>query len=62
MNCFVHDGAHAVGICRASGKGLCRECAAGVGQGLAGRGRCEEAVRRITRADGCHRRMDSHIA
>lgn len=35
MNCFVHEGASAVGICRGCGKGVCRACARDLGSGLA---------------------------
>jgi hypothetical protein len=26
MNCFRHDGAAAIGICKSCGRGLCRDC------------------------------------
>ena len=38
MNCFNHPERSAVGICKACNKGLCPECAADLGHGLACRG------------------------
>lgn len=35
MKCFNHPSAEAIGICRACSKGLCHECAADLGYGLA---------------------------
>ena len=35
----------AVGVCRACGKGLCRECAVDLGSGLACQNSCEVSVR-----------------
>ena len=50
MNCYYHHSSAAVGICRASGRGLCPECAGGSERGLACKGRCEAEVQRITGA------------
>ena len=47
MNCFEHPGRPAVGICKNCQRGLCMDCAADVGDGLACKGRCEQAVRDI---------------
>lgn len=44
MNCFTHQAAPAVGICRACGKGVCAACAADTGAGLACPGACEDRV------------------
>lgn len=44
MNCFAHQAAPAVGICRACGKGVCAACAADTGAGLACPGACEDRV------------------
>lgn len=44
MQCFAHDDAAAVGVCRNCGRGLCRGCAAETPGGLACRGRCEAEV------------------
>jgi hypothetical protein len=44
MECFYHDGATAVGSCRACLKGLCRRCAVALEGGLACPNRCEAAV------------------
>lgn len=47
MRCFYHQDKDAVGSCKSCGKGLCAECAADLGKGLACRGRCEEDVRAV---------------
>ena len=47
MRCFYHQDKEAVGSCKSCGKGLCPDCAADVGKGLACRGRCEEDVRAV---------------
>jgi hypothetical protein len=47
MNCFYHHDQVAVGACRSCGKGLCRECTADLGKGLACKGRCEEDVEAV---------------
>lgn len=44
MRCFYHQEKEAVGSCKSCGKGLCVECAADLGKGLACRGRCEADV------------------
>ena len=63
MRCFYHTEAEAVGICKTCNKGLCRECAAEVGNGLACVGRCEEEVRLLnqlmTRAKGAYQTAGS---
>jgi hypothetical protein len=45
MRCYQHPSVDAVGICRSCQKGLCRECAVDLGQGLACQNSCEQAVR-----------------
>ena len=47
MHCFYHQDKEAVGSCKSCGKGLCPDCAADVGKGLACRGHCEEDVRAV---------------
>jgi hypothetical protein len=49
MECFYHEGAAAVGTCRACLKGLCRRCAVELEGGLACPNRCEPHVRGIVR-------------
>jgi hypothetical protein len=44
MNCYRHQQSPAVGTCKTCCKGLCPECAADVGNGLACRGQCETKV------------------
>jgi hypothetical protein len=44
VNCFAHQTAPAVGICRACGKGVCAGCAADTGAGLGCKDSCEERV------------------
>ena len=44
MQCFNHEDRSAVGLCKACGKGLCRECAADLGHGLACKGVHEDKV------------------
>ncbi|SRR5258706_16043294 len=47
MECFYHEGAAAVGSCRACLKGLCRRCAVELEGGLACPDRCEPQVRAL---------------
>jgi hypothetical protein len=47
MHCYYHQDKEAVGSCKSCGKGLCPDCAADVGKGLACRGHCEEDVRAV---------------
>jgi hypothetical protein len=47
MKCFIHQERDAVGICSACMRGVCTECAADLGRGLACKGRCELELRRI---------------
>jgi hypothetical protein len=47
MECFYHEGAPAVGSCRACLKGLCRSCAVELKGGLACPDRCEPMVRAV---------------
>ena len=47
MNCYNHQDRPAVGICKNCNKGLCRDCAVDVGNGLACKDSCEEEVRAI---------------
>jgi hypothetical protein len=50
MECFYHEGASAVGSCRACFKGLCRRCAQQVEGGLACPTGCEAMVRAVVGA------------
>ena len=47
MECFYHEGASAVGSCRACLKGLCRSCAVELEGGLACPSRCVPMVRAV---------------
>ncbi len=49
MNCFNHNDRAAVGICKSCGKGLCRECATELQDGLACKGVCEPRVKLMGR-------------
>ncbi len=44
MKCYYHNESDAVGICKSCAKGLCPECAADVGNGIACKDRCEAKV------------------
>lgn len=45
MKCFYHPQSDAVGICKSCSKGLCRECAVDVGDGIACKDKCENRVK-----------------
>lgn len=47
MKCFNHSDKDSVGICKACGKGLCRECVTDLGYGLACKGMHEVEVENI---------------
>ena len=47
MKCYYHFDSDAVAICKNCSRGLCQECAADVGNGIACKGRCEAEVRAI---------------
>jgi hypothetical protein len=49
MRCFYHRDLDAVAACKNCGRGLCPDCAADVGNGLACRGRCEAEVLSLNR-------------
>ena len=49
MNCFQHADRSAVGVCRACGKALCRDCLVEVEGGIACRDTCEEQVAAMPR-------------
>lgn len=44
MKCFNHSDVSAIGICKACGKGLCRDCLTDLGHGLACKNVHEERV------------------
>jgi hypothetical protein len=44
VRCYIHSEHEAVGICKACGKGLCRDCAVDLGHGLACHGEHEQRV------------------
>lgn len=44
MRCFNHSEREAVAICKSCNKGLCKECAVEVDNGIACKGKCEEEV------------------
>ncbi|MGH7976446.1 MAG: hypothetical protein ACREDS_10215 [Limisphaerales bacterium] len=47
MKCFYHSQIDAVAICKNCNKGLCFECAADVGNGIACKGKCESEVQAV---------------
>jgi len=47
MKCFYHPQIDAVAICKNCSKGLCMECVADVGNGVACKGRCEAEVQAV---------------
>lgn len=47
MECFEHQGAHAVGICRGCNKAVCRECAVVFPKGMACCAECEQDVKEL---------------
>jgi hypothetical protein len=47
MECFIHAGASAVGICRNCSRGVCHACAVDNGFGVACKNRCETEVEEI---------------
>ena len=49
MNCFYHPEKPAIALCKSCGRGLCLDCAADIGDGLACMSRCEERARIINR-------------
>ncbi len=61
MKCFVHRTQDSVGICKNCQRGLCTECAADCGNGLACKGKCEERVYKINRFldTTVHRKINS---
>lgn len=44
MECFYHVGKSAVGVCKSCQRGLCRDCAKEVTNGIACANRCESVV------------------
>ena len=64
MNCYYHHGVPAIGLCKNCHKGLCRECAVDVGNGLACKDSCETAVNEINdifqRTKGQYYRLGSN--
>jgi len=44
MKCFNHPEKDAVGICKNCNKGLCKECAVEVDNGISCKGKCEEEL------------------
>ena len=47
MRCYYHQDREAVGICKSCNRGLCADCAAEIGAGLACRDRCEAEVAQL---------------
>ncbi|MBI4651644.1 hypothetical protein HY745_10245 [Candidatus Desantisbacteria bacterium] len=47
MKCYYHVEKDAIGICKNCNKGLCKECAVDVTNGLACNNSCEEEVKKI---------------
>ena len=48
MKCFDHSDQDAVGICKSCQKGLCKDCAVDLTNGIACRARCEAQVRALS--------------
>jgi hypothetical protein len=49
MNCYTHNDAPAIGICKHCNKGICLSCCADTGAGLACRASCVEEVEGLNR-------------
>ena len=49
MKCYYHTSVDAVAICKNCSRGVCQECAAEVGNGIACKSRCETEVEAINR-------------
>lgn len=47
MRCYYHPEQEAVGICKSCNKGICRECAIDIGNGIACKDTCEDEVKAI---------------
>lgn len=47
MHCFYHQSIPAIGICKHCSKGICSECAADLGHGLACKGKHEQEVENV---------------
>lgn len=60
MNCFEHPQTPAVGTCKHCCKGICTECAADTGVGVACKNRCEETVREMHTVASMHLRAGKH--
>ena len=45
MKCFYHLQVDAIGVCKNCYRGLCKDCAQDIGDGIACPHRCEEAVK-----------------
>jgi hypothetical protein len=45
MKCYRHHDRDAIGVCKSCNKGLCSDCAADIGNGIACKNSCEQAVR-----------------
>lgn len=61
MNCFYHPEKTAVAICKSCQRGLCMECAADIGNGLACKGKCEEQVAKINKIIDSNPQMVSKV-
>lgn len=48
MQCFAHENAAAVGVCKSCGKGVCRACAIPVERGLACSADCQPIAAALT--------------
>lgn len=42
MECFYHQGAQACGICKSCQRGICKQCASEITNGIACKQKCEE--------------------
>lgn len=63
MKCFYHNSVDAVAICKNCNKGVCPQCAAEVGNGIACKSKCEAEVAAINeiinRSKTAHQRSAS---
>ena len=58
MECYYHAGIQACGTCKSCSRGICRECAAEVNNGIACKNSCEEEAIEIDRMISSSRKME----
>ncbi|GMW01356.1 MAG: hypothetical protein AMXMBFR84_24930 [Candidatus Hydrogenedentota bacterium] len=62
MKCFYHETHDAVGVCKACGKGICKECAIDLDRGLACKDGCEDFVQELIQMNEQNVRMRNAYA